>query len=100
MSGKGQVWKILELLEAHGELCGIDMAERDAALSGMGIYVVLGRMEKQGLIDSHWKARAGVAGRGVKLFWLKPEGRLRLRAGRAAEGAMAGQVITVDGRVI
>jgi Transcriptional regulator PadR-like family len=100
VANKGQMWIILELLEANGELCGVELADKNEALNGMGIYVVLGRMEKQGLIKARWEVRPGVAGRGVKLFQLKDAGRYRLRALRAEAAAMAGFEIAVAGRVI
>ena len=84
MIATGQAFKILQLLASGQRLCGVDMIENDITISRAGIYVVLDRMETEGLISGDFEPRKGVRGRGVKVYEITADGALKLRRTLAA----------------
>lgn len=78
---------ILELLEADGELFGLQMVERAGGRLKRGtVYVTLGRMQEKGLVDSRREAQAaGAIGLPRRLY--RPTGHAArvLAAWRVAE---------------
>jgi DNA-binding PadR family transcriptional regulator len=83
---------ILELLEEHGELFGLQLIERSrGGLKRGTVYVTLGRMQDKGYLDSRQEAQAaGAIGLPRRLY--RPTGHaLRvLHAWRVAEQMLAG----------
>jgi PadR family transcriptional regulator, regulatory protein PadR len=83
---------ILELLEQHGELFGLQMVEASAGRLKRGtVYVTLGRMQEKGYLDSRQEALPPAA-IGLPRRLYRPTGHaIRvLTAWRIAEQMMAG----------
>lgn len=83
---------ILELLEAEGELFGLQMVELAGGRLKRGtVYVTLGRMQEKGYLESRQEAQsAGAIGLPRRLY--RPTGHAArvLAAWRVAEQMMAG----------
>lgn len=89
---------VLALVCAHGPTHGYDVARRlrDAGLGevkGGTLYPVLGRLEEQGLLVSHWSA--GEGGPGRKVVEATRTGRRELGARRRAWRTWTGRVAAV-----
>jgi PadR family transcriptional regulator PadR len=97
---------VLALVCEHGPTHGYDVARRlrDAGLGevkGGTLYPVLGRLEEQGLLASHWSA--GEGGPGRKVVEATAAGRRELGARRRAWRTWTDRVAAVlsarlDGR--
>jgi PadR family transcriptional regulator, regulatory protein PadR len=83
---------ILELLEAHGELFGLQLVERSAGGLKRGtVYVTLGRMQEKGYLESRQEALPpGGIGLPRRLYHPTGYARQVLSAWRVAEQMMAG----------
>lgn len=90
---------MLALVCAHGPIHGYDVAQR-LLHAGLGevkggtLYPVLGRLEEQGLVGSHWTAGDGGPGRKVIEATLAGREALATRRARWREWAsLVAQVV-------
>jgi DNA-binding PadR family transcriptional regulator len=83
---------ILELLEEHGELFGLQLVERSGGGLKRGtVYVTLGRMQEKGYLESRKEALApGAIGLPRRFYHPTGYARQVLGAWRVAEQMMAG----------
>jgi DNA-binding PadR family transcriptional regulator len=82
---------IVELLMEHGELFGLQMVDRSGGRLKRGtVYVVLGRMQDKGLVESRQEPLPpGAIGLPRRLYRPTAHARRVLEAWRAAEQAFA-----------
>ncbi len=87
---------ILRLLEARGEMYGLEMVQTSPDLKRGTIYVTLNRMADKGYVDSRHVKEEGVAGLPRRLFAATPLGRRVLRAWETAAATIALEVAAAE----
>jgi DNA-binding PadR family transcriptional regulator len=84
----GNEVEVLQLLAGGRELYGLELIRRSGgALKRNSIYVVLGRMEDQGLIKGREVKVQGTPGLPRRLYKISGHGQQALAAWRAAQAA-------------
>jgi DNA-binding PadR family transcriptional regulator len=74
----GNELRVLKLLASHPRLNGIELHRLDVSLNPSQLYVILSRMEKNGIISGGVRIRQpGISGQGVRNYKITNKGKAR-----------------------